>query len=953
LSTPVSSFRLADVFADRHIGIDAASERAMLREVGAESLDDLLDTAIPAGIRFRGTWSLPPAMTEAEVLSYLSGMASNNVVSRCFLGMGYHPCVTPSVILRNILENPQWYTPYTPYQAEISQGRLEALLNYQTLVIELTGLPASNASLLDESTAAAEAMTLCARQLKRQDTRTLFLVDYDVHPQTLAVLKTRAAPLGLVVQTFDPDGEWPQNAYGVLFQYPSSRGVVRDMKSLSEKAHALDMQVVLATDPLALCLLATPGDVGADIAVGSMQRFGMPMGFGGPHAAFIAAGEAYQRQLPGRIIGVSKDAQGRPACRLSLQTREQHIRRDKATSNICTAQALPAIVASMFAVYHGPHRLRQIALEVHAAARVVHDVAVNAGFSVLSSSFFDTVTITGGPRTPEQIRRCAEERGLLLRVSGDEVSISLHQATTVDDLVDVAHALGVGMSSREILSARDAALSSATPPHCRSDTFLAQRIFNQFHSETELMRYMDRLQQKDLGLTDSMIPLGSCTMKLNAATEMRPVTWPGFAEIHPFAPAAHTAGYAELTTTLSAWLAELTGFAAVSLQPNAGSQGEYAGLLAIRAYHHQRGEPHRDVCLIPTSAHGTNPASAVMAGLRVVGVKCDAEGNVDLADLRARAQAHAAQLSALMITYPSTHGVYEETIHEICAIVHEHGGQVYLDGANMNALVGLCRPGDFGADVCHLNLHKTFCIPHGGGGPGMGPIGVAAHLAPFLPGNPLDPESGAVSETPYGSGCILPISHAYIAMMGADGLARATASAILNANYIAARLDAHFPVLYRGPNGRVAHECILDCRGFKAVGVEVEDIAKRLMDYGFHAPTMSWPVVGTLMVEPTESESKPELDRFCDAMIAIKAEIDAVAAGTYPVDRSPLRLAPHTADVLCADQWDRPYSRELAAFPLPFVRQHKYWPPVGRVDNVHGDRHLVCTCEPVDAYMSE
>ena len=948
------TFRVADPFQDRHIGPNPSTEPAMLKTVGAKSLDDLISSAIPAQIRFTGEWkTLPQPHTEAAALRHLADLADKNVIARNYIGMGYHASIMPSVIRRCILENPQWYTPYTPYQAEISQGRLEALLNFQTMIADLTRMDMSNASLLDESTAAAEAMTLCHRMLKRGDARHRFLADQHCHPQTLALLKTRAKPLGIEVITGDVHKiDWNQGYFGVLVQYPDTNGSVADYRELCTAAHAVDSLVVVAADLLALALLIPPGEFGADVVVGNSQRFGLPLGYGGPHAGYMACRETYQRQLPGRIVGVSKDRLGNNGMRLSLQTREQHIRRDKATSNICTAQALPAILASMFAVYHGPRGLRQIAMNIHLLAELLAHELRHAGWTLHNAAFFDTLTVSNGPVTAASARQSCEAKLINLRWHDDgRITIALDETTTLGDVADLLEALGAerAIDLAAELGKLRAGAGLGMP---RSTPFLQQAIFNSHHSETELMRYMDRLQKKDIGLTDSMIPLGSCTMKLNAATEMTPVTWPGFANIHPFAPQEQTAGYQELCGNLEKWLAEITGFAAVSLQPNSGSQGEYAGLLAIRGYQDSRKESHRDICLIPTSAHGTNPASAVMAGLQVVPVRCDERGNIDVADLERLAVQHKDRLSCLMVTYPSTHGVFEETIKEVCRIVHANGGQVYLDGANMNAMVGLCRPGDIGGDVCHLNLHKTFCIPHGGGGPGMGPIGVAAHLAPFLPGH-LDRSStvGPVSETPYGSGCILPISYAYILMMGAAGLARATKSAILNANYVARVLEPHFPVLYKGANGRVAHECIIDCRGLKAGGTEVEDVAKRLIDFGFHAPTMSWPVAGTLMIEPTESEPKEELDRFCEAMIQIREEARGVASGELDRQDNVLKNAPHTAVEIASSAWAHPYSRESAAFPLPWVRDRKYWSPVARVDNVYGDRNLVCTCEPLENYI--
>ena len=881
------------MFADRHIGPSADEIQHMLRVVGHESLDALVDAAIPAAIRLRRPLALPAPRPEPALLADLKAMMARNKITKSFLGRGYYGCFLPPVLQRNILENPGWYTAYTPYQPEISQGRLEALLNFQTMVTDLTGLEIANASLLDEATAAAEAMMMCHRlETKGRNT---FVVAPDCHPQTIAVVQTRAEPLGINIVL---GKELTPDTFGILVQYPATDGAIYDYSAFCTEAHKHLALVVVATDLLALTLLKPPGEFGADIAVGSTQRFGLPLGYGGPHAAFFATRDAYKRQMPGRLIGVSKDAQGRPALRLALQTREQHIRREKATSNICTAQVLPAVIAAMYAVWHGPDGLKRIAERIHQfACRIGSDTGL---------PFFDTVRV------------------------GDRI-IALDETTTEEDL----RALGVNISDTDVSSPIPATLRRTTP-------FLTAPVFHRYHTEHEMLRYLRRLEAKDLSLTTSMIPLGSCTMKLNATAEMMPVTWPEVSQLHPFVPVRNAAGYHEMFRQLETWLAEITGFAAIALQPNAGSQGEYTGLLVIRAYHRRRGQGHRNICLIPVSAHGTNPASATMAGMKVVPVACDAAGNIDLTDLRAKAGQHAHDLAALMVTYPSTHGVFEETITEVCRIVHDHGGQVYLDGANLNALVGLARPGDFGADVCHLNLHKTFCIPHGGGGPGMGPIGVAEHLVDFLPGHPVvnlggeDP-IGPVAAAPYGNASVLPIAWMYIALMGAAGLKRASQVAILNANYIARRLDPYFPVLYKGPGGLVAHECIVDCRQFK--DVQVEDIAKRLMDYGFHAPTMSWPVPGTLMIEPTESESKAELDRFCDAMIAIHTEIQTTPA--------ILKNAPHTAAVVAADQWDRPYSREQAAYPAPWLRDHKYWPPVSRVDNVYGDRHLVCTCGPV------
>jgi len=941
-----------DAFADRHIGPSSDEIDRMLSAVGASSLEALIREAVPAAIRLDGPLKLPAPQTEHALLETLRTIAGQNTVYRSMIGMGYSDTITPPVILRNVLENPGWYTQYTPYQAEISQGRLEALINFQTMVADLTGLPLANASMLDEATAAAEAMTMCRRIHPAE--RDVFVVAKDCHPQTIRVVQTRAVPLDIRVVVADPATFDFDSApvFGVLLQYPGTDGVVRDLAPLVERAHQAGALVVCAADLLALTLFRPPGEFGVDIAVGSTQRFGVPMGCGGPHAAYMSTREEHARQMPGRLIGVSRDADGRPAYRLSVQTREQHIRRDKATSNICTAQVLLAIMAGMYAVYHGPAGLRRIASRVRGMALLLRRALADGEGEVSDGVFFDTLRVRPLEAGPADVLRRAAEMRINLRDFGDgTLGVSLDETTTVDDLRAVCRAFGCAEAD-PLAAALSAELDVAPPAGlARTSEYLTHPVFNSHHSEHELLRYLHRLQSRDLSLTTSMIPLGSCTMKLNATTEMIPVTWPELGRIHPYAPASQTRGYALLGRQLSAWLAEITGFSAVSLQPNSGASGEYAGLLAIRAYHHANGQPQRRVCLIPTSAHGTNPASAVMAGMHVVPVACDAKGNVDLSDLRARAEAHRDTLAALMITYPSTHGVFETTIREICAVVHEHGGQVYMDGANMNAQCGVCRPADMGADVCHLNLHKTFCIPHGGGGPGMGPIAVAAHLAPFLPGNPTsgaDGGVGPVSAAPLGSASILPISWAYIAMMGEPGLRKATQVAILNANYMAVRLRDHYPLLYTGPNGRVAHEFILDLRAFKkSAGIEPDDVAKRLMDYGFHAPTMSWPVPGTLMIEPTESESQAELDRFCDAMIAIRAEIREIESGRIDRANNPLKNAPHTAAAVCADVWERPYSRQQAAYPAPWLREHKYWPPVSRIDNVYGDRNLFCACVPV------
>lgn len=948
----------SNTFIQRHIGPSPDEVQQMLDVLGFPTLDALIDQAVPQAIRLLHSLQLGAERSEYAALLELKEIASKNQVFRSFIGMGYHDCITPPVIQRNILENPGWYTAYTPYQPEIAQGRLEALLNFQTTIIDLTGLEIANASLLDEATAAAEAMTmsygLCKNKAKA------FFVSSACHPQTIEVVQTRARPLGIDVvvgdhQTFAFD----QPVFGVLLQYPASDGTIYDYRAFVEQAHAAGALVTVAADPLSLCLLQPPGEFGADIAVGSTQRFGIPLGYGGPHAAYFATKEEYKRQVPGRIVGVSKDVDGKPALRLALQTREQHIRRDKATSNICTAQVLLAVMASMYAVYHGPAGLKRIAQNVHLLTAILAAGLKRLGYGIGSEHFFDTVRVElsqGGVKTLEEILEASRARGINLRtLNASAVGISLNETTTVEDLLDLFEIF----AGADELPFTVEELANLISPHLlfpRTSSYLTHPVFNRYHSETELLRYLHRLQAKDLSLTTSMIPLGSCTMKLNATAEMMPVSWPEFSKIHPFAPQSQTRGYQVLFEQLESALAEITGFAGISLQPNAGAQGEYAGLLVIRKYHESRGEEHRNVCLIPQSAHGTNPASAVMCGMKVVAITCDAKGNVDLDDLKAKAEKHSNELAALMVTYPSTHGVFEEQIKDICAIVHAYGGQVYMDGANMNAQVGLCRPGDFGADVCHLNLHKTFCIPHGGGGPGMGPIGVAPHLVPFLPGHSViqlgDEQSiGAVSAAPWGSASILPISWMYIEMMGAAGLQQATKVAILNANYIARRLEPYYPVLYKGKAGLVAHECILDLRSLKkTAGIEVDDIAKRLMDYGFHAPTVSWPVAGTIMVEPTESESKEELDRFCDAMIRIRKEIEEIESGKVDPQNNVLKNAPHTAEALIATEWNHPYSREQAAYPAPWTREHKFWPAVGRIDNAFGDRNFVCSCLPMEAY---
>ncbi|HWL95404.1 MAG TPA: aminomethyl-transferring glycine dehydrogenase [Phycisphaerae bacterium] len=939
-----------DTFVHRHIGPSDADIGEMLQAIGYKSLDELTDATIPADIRLREPLSIGEPRGEHELLGELKTIASKNKVFRSMIGMGYYGCITPPVILRNVLENPGWYTQYTPYQAEIAQGRLEALLNFQTMVADLTGLPLASASLLDEATAAAEAMTMCHRIVG--DDRMAFFVAEDCHPQTIAVIRTRAEPLGIKVTVGDPFKiDFEKGAYfGVLLQYPTTYGNIERYDDVVARAHATKAMVAVATDLLALTLIRPPGEWGADIAVGNSQRFGVPMGFGGPHAAFMSTRDEFARQMPGRIVGVSRDAQGRSGYRLAIQTREQHIRREKATSNICTAQVLLAIMASMYAVYHGPGGLRRIAYRIHAIAEGLRSALKRLGHEVATDAVFDTLRVRPSGGKAQEALRQARERSINLRDLGDGwLALSVDETTGEHVISDLLAALG----GREG-NVRDLRRSASELPDgiARTSPFLTHSVFNAYHSETEMLRYIFALQQRDLSLASAMIPLGSCTMKLNATSEMIPVTWPEFAHLHPYAPPEQTQGYAELFQRLEGWLADITGFAAVSLQPNAGSQGEYAGLLAIRGYHRSRNDQHRDVCLIPVSAHGTNAASAVMAGMKVVAVAIDAKGAVDVGDLKAKAQEHRKDLSCLMVTYPSTAGIFEEGIAEICRVVHENGGQVYMDGANMNAQVGLCRPGDIGSDVCHLNLHKTFCIPHGGGGPGMGPICVAAHLAPFLPGHPAsvrDSTVGPVSAAPYGSPAILPISYVYIALMGSAGLRKATQVAILNANYMAQRLEGHYPIVYRGRNGRVAHEFIVDCRPFdKSAGVKIDDIAKRLIDYGFHAPTMSFPVAGTLMIEPTESESKAELDRFCEAMIAIRGEIRAIETGKADREDNVLKGAPHTAFVVAATEWSHKYSREQAAFPTRWTRERKFWPHVGRIDNVWGDRNLMCLCPPVE-----
>ena len=935
-------------FRSRHLGPVGSDRDEMLLEIGFSSLDALIDAAVPAGIRLDTAMSLPAARSEPDALAWLKAIMGKNRVLKSFIGQGYHSTHTPGVIQRNILENPGWYTAYTPYQAEIAQGRLEALLNFQTMITDLTGLDVSNASLLDEGTAAAEAMSLALAGKPKG--RAIFVSDR-CHPQTIDVVATRAEPLGIEVitgdwQTFDPAA--CEGLFAVLVQYPDTRGRIDDFAGFFKKSIAAGAVAIVAADLLALTVIKPPGEFGAEICIGSSQRFGVPMGFGGPHAGFMACTDALKRKMPGRLIGVSVDSRGKPGYRLALQTREQHIRRDKATSNICTAQVLLAVMASMYAVYHGPEGLKHIARSTHARAAALKASLVAGGVTIEAGAFFDTI-IAKVPGKADSILSAAAAAGInLRRLDADHLGISFDETSSERDSITIAGAFGVSFDA-------DREFASAWPATLNRDTdFLTQNVFNSYHSETDMLRYIKRLESKDLALNESMIALGSCTMKLNATAEMIPLSWPEVSSLHPFVPAGQSEGYREMLAILEGWLAEVTGFAGVSLQPNAGSQGEYAGLLAIRRYHHARGQSHRNICLIPVSAHGTNPASAVMVGMKVVGVKCDAEGNIDVVDLAARTEEHRDHLAALMVTYPSTHGVFEETIRSICEIIHEAGGQVYMDGANMNAQVGLTSPGLIGADVCHLNLHKTFCIPHGGGGPGVGPIGVAAQLLPYLPGHrELDAKHGAVCSAPWGSASINTISWMYIAMMGPDGLTEATEVAILNANYIAKRLAPFFPILYTGNKGLVAHECIIDVRPLSAAsGITVEDVAKRLMDYGFHAPTMSWPVGGTLMIEPTESESKPELDRFCDAMISIHGEISAVISGELDANDNPLKQAPHPCETVCGNDWPHAYTREQAAFPLPYLRQHKFWPSVGRIDNVHGDRNLICTCDSVEAYAA-
>ncbi|MBL8918419.1 MAG: aminomethyl-transferring glycine dehydrogenase [Myxococcaceae bacterium] len=944
-----------DSFPRRHVGPSSRQIEEMLAVVKAPSLDALIDQTVPKAIRLKRPLSLPAAKTESEALAELRAIAARNEVFTSFIGQGYSGTITPGVILRNVLLNPGWYTAYTPYQAEIAQGRLEALLNFQTMVGDLTGLPIANASLLDEGTAAAEAMHLAHSVAKDADAKVMFVSSL-CHPQTIEVVKTRARPLGVEIvvgdhRTFD----FAKKTFAVLVQYPATDGAVIDYRAFIDKAHQHGAVVVMAADLLSLCLLTSPGELGADVAIGSAQRFGVPMGFGGPHAGFLSTKNEFARSMPGRLIGVSEDANGHMALRMALQTREQHIRREKATSNICTAQVLLAVISSMYGVYHGPQGLRAIASRVHALARAFAAGVTKLGFTVEHDVFFDTVSVRVDAKQGDALMKAAEAARMnLRRLDATHLGVSMDETISAAQL-DALFAVFAGKQPG--FTADGLASGAPVFPEAlrRTSAYLTHPVFNAHHTEHEMLRYIRSLEAKDLSLCHSMIALGSCTMKLNATSEMEPVTWPEFNGLHPFAPEAQWPGYRQIFTDLETWLAEITGFAATSLQPNAGSQGEYAGLLTIRQYQEARGQGHRTVCLIPASAHGTNPATAVMAGYQVVVVKTDDAGNVDVPDLKAKIAANAGKVGALMITYPSTHGVFEAAIGEICDLVHAEGGQVYMDGANMNAQVGLCRPGDFGPDVCHLNLHKTFAIPHGGGGPGMGPICVAKHLAPFLPGHVSHRTGGsgsAVSAAPFGSASVLLISWMYVRMLGPDGLTQATKAAILNANYVAERLEQAYPVLYRGAQGRVAHECIVDMRKLKGTSnVEVEDIAKRLMDYGFHAPTVSFPVAGTMMIEPTESESKPELDRFVEAMLSIRAEIAEIEAGALPKDNNPLKHAPHTAHSVTADEWTRPYSRQRAAYPLPWVKRHKFWPSVARVNNVLGDRKLVCSCPPIESYM--
>ena len=945
-------------FIARHIGPSAEDQQQMLKTLGCNNLQQLTEQVVPEAIAMADDLAIVDGCSEAQALEELRALASQNKVFRSFIGQGYYNTITPNVIQRNILENPAWYTAYTPYQPEISQGRLEALINFQTMITDLTGMEMSNASMLDEGTAAAEAMSLCQRMSKSKSAR--FFVDSDCLPQTIEIIKTRAEPMGVEVVVGDPATLTADTElFGLLLQYPGASGEIRNFREVIEQVKQQGALVVMAADILSLVLLESPGSLGADVAIGSTQRFGVPLGFGGPHAAYMATREAFKRNLPGRLVGLSQDANGDPAYRLALQTREQHIRREKATSNICTAQVLLAVIASMYAVYHGPDGLQRIAQRVHLLTSVLAEGLGLNGIEPTNQNWFDTLTLNTGSRTPGILEAAAAREINLRAIDENTLGLSLDETTGEKDIVDLWDIL-IGDHSLQVEELAAEVGESLPSQLMRTDSFLSHPTFNKFHSETEMLRYLRKLSDKDIALDRAMIPLGSCTMKLNATAEMLPITWPEFSTMHPFAPSDQTQGYRAMIDDLESMLCASTGYDAISLQPNAGSQGEYAGLLAIRGYHESRGDSDRDVCLIPSSAHGTNPASAQMCGMKVVVVKCDDQGNVDVDDLQAKAEKHEANLAAIMVTYPSTHGVFEEKITEICAIVHDHGGQVYIDGANLNAMVGVCQPGKFGGDVSHLNLHKTFCIPHGGGGPGVGPVAVGEHLEAFLPSESAV-ESGdskrrgaQVSAAPFGSASILPITWMYIRMMGRIGLKQATEVAILNANYVANRLQDHYQILYTGAQGRIAHECILDVRDIKDdIGISVDDIAKRLIDFGFHAPTMSFPVAGTLMIEPTESESKAELDRFCDAMIAIKNEIDQVAAGQFELDDNPLVGAPHTAAVVSADSWTRNYSRSQAAYPLASLRENKYWPPVGRLDHVFGDRNLVCSCPSISDYETD
>ncbi len=944
-------------FVGRHIGPNQADQQTMLATLGLASLDELIDKVVPNSIRSDDALPLEAGRTEQQALADLRTMADKNTLYKSFIGMGYYNTHMPSTIQRNILENPAWYTAYTPYQAEISQGRMEAMLNFQTMVADLTGLELANASMLDEATAAAEAMALCQRMSKSKGK--VFFVAEDCHPQNIAVVQTRAATLGIEVVVGDPfAGHDDLDLFGVLLQYPGSTGEVRDYANIVAEIHAQKALVAVSADLLSLTLLMPPGEFGADVAVGNTQRFGVPLGFGGPHAAYMATRDAFKRSMPGRLIGMSLDSRGKPALRLALQTREQHIRREKATSNICTAQALLAVIAGMYAVYHGPDGLKSIAQRAHRLTEILAAGLRQLGCDVPTQNFFDTITVASGKETARLLAAARSERINLRQVDLDTIGISLDETATPEDVETLWRVFSDGSGTPLTVADLDARTDDTLPKGLiRNSGYLQHPVFHQHHSETKLMRYMRKLADKDLALDRAMIPLGSCTMKLNATTELMPISWESFAGLHPYVPFDQAEGYHQLCGELEQMLCACTGYDAVSLQPNSGAQGEYAGLLAIRAYHDSRHDQHRNICLIPASAHGTNPASALMAGMKVVVVATATSGNIDMEDLKAKAEKHSNKLAAIMITYPSTHGVFEEDVREVCDLVHQHGGQVYIDGANMNAMVGVCAPGQFGGDVSHLNLHKTFAIPHGGGGPGVGPIGVGEHLKPFLPGFPVVKSEdapqhvGPVSATPWGSAGVLPISWTYIAMMGREGLRKATAVAILNANYLAQRLTEYFPVLYTGPNGMVAHECIIDLRPIKEqTGISVDDIAKRLIDYGFHAPTMSFPVAGTLMIEPTESESKEEIDRFCEAMIAIRKEISEIENGVLDAEDNPLKNAPHTVDMVCADHWKHSYGRELAAYPVPSLKQDKYWSPVGRVDNIYGDRNLICSCPPLSDY---